>query len=95
MKRAAVELAHDWWTDRVLRRLETLMLVADAHDLLLITGSGEVTEPAKMNGAASLPSVRVKPMPSLPSFIVTFTLEKSINDEPKGCSYQIPNDQFR
>lgn len=45
LKRAAVELARDWRTDRVLRRLEALMVVADAHDLLLITGSGEVMEP--------------------------------------------------
>lgn len=45
LKRAAVELARDWRTDRVLRRLEALMIVADADDLLLITGAGEVMEP--------------------------------------------------
>ncbi len=45
LKRAAVELARDWRTDRVLRRLEALMIVADADSLLLITGAGEVIEP--------------------------------------------------
>ncbi|WPD19964.1 ATP-dependent protease subunit HslV [Thermaerobacter composti] len=43
--RAAVELAKDWRTDRMLRRLEALMVVADAEHLLLVSGSGEVLEP--------------------------------------------------
>lgn len=43
--RAAVELAKDWRTDRLLRRLEALMVVADAEHLLLVSGSGEVLEP--------------------------------------------------
>src|SRR5690349_14344107 len=45
LKRAAVELAKDWRTDRVLRRLEALMVIADAEDLLVISGSGDVVEP--------------------------------------------------
>ena len=45
LKRAAVELAKDWRTDRVLRRLEALLIVADADDLLVISGSGDVVEP--------------------------------------------------
>lgn len=43
--RAAVELTKDWRTDRVLRRLEALLAVADREALLLISGSGEVMEP--------------------------------------------------
>jgi len=43
--RAAVELAKDWRTDRVLRRLEALLLVADPEHSLIITGSGDVIEP--------------------------------------------------
>ncbi len=43
--RAAVELAKDWRTDRALRRLEALLLVADKKDSLLITGTGDVVEP--------------------------------------------------
>lgn len=45
LKRAAVELAKDWRTDRVLRRLEALLVVADVNDLLVISGSGDVVEP--------------------------------------------------
>ena len=45
LKRAAVELAKDWRTDRVLRRLEALLVIADANDLLVISGSGDVIEP--------------------------------------------------
>lgn len=43
--RAAVELAKDWRTDRILRRLEALMAVADAKASLIITGNGDVIEP--------------------------------------------------
>jgi ATP-dependent HslUV protease subunit HslV len=43
--RAAVELAKDWRTDRYLRRLEAMMLVADKNVALVITGTGDVLEP--------------------------------------------------
>ena len=45
LSRAAVELAKDWRTDRVLRRLEALMAVADREGLFLISGTGDVLEP--------------------------------------------------
>jgi ATP-dependent HslUV protease, peptidase subunit HslV len=45
LRRAAVELAKDWRTDRALRRLEALLVVADASDLLVISGNGDVIEP--------------------------------------------------
>lgn len=45
LPRAAVELARDWRTDRVLRRLEALLLVADADHILVLSGSGDVIEP--------------------------------------------------
>ena len=45
LSRAAVELAKDWRTDRILRRLEALLVAADTKDLLLITGNGDVIEP--------------------------------------------------
>ncbi|WP_420427903.1 ATP-dependent protease subunit HslV [Algiphilus sp.] len=43
--RSAVELAKDWRTDRMLRRLEAMLLVADAQTSLMITGNGDVMEP--------------------------------------------------
>jgi ATP-dependent HslUV protease subunit HslV len=45
LKRAAVELAKDWRTDRILRRLEALLVIADTSDLLVVSGSGDVVEP--------------------------------------------------
>src|SRR5262249_29375409 len=45
LMRAAVELAKDWRTDRVLRRLEALLLVADKEKTLILSGTGDVIEP--------------------------------------------------
>ena len=45
MKRAAIELAKDWRMDRVLRRLEAMLIVADKKDVLIISGNGDVIEP--------------------------------------------------
>lgn len=45
LQRAAVELAKDWRTDRVLRKLEALLLVADKEKILMLSGNGEVIEP--------------------------------------------------
>jgi len=45
LRRAGVELAKDWRSDRMLRRLEALMVVSDGKDLMLLSGSGDVVEP--------------------------------------------------
>jgi ATP-dependent HslUV protease subunit HslV len=45
VRRAAVELARDWRTDRALRRLEAMLLLGDAEALLLVSGNGDVLEP--------------------------------------------------
>ena len=45
LQRAAVELAKDWRSDRVLRRLEALLIAGDEKALLIITGNGDVVEP--------------------------------------------------
>lgn len=54
LSRAAVELAKDWRTDRYLRRLEAMMIVADKETLLVLTGSGDVLEP--QDGIAAIGS---------------------------------------
>ena len=54
LQRAAVELAKDWRTDRYLRRLEAMMIVADANITLVLTGTGDVLEPE--NGIAAIGS---------------------------------------
>ena len=45
LQRAAIELTRDWRTDRVLRRLEAMLAVADRESSLIITGNGDVLEP--------------------------------------------------
>ena len=54
LTRAAVELAKDWRTDRYLRRLEAMMIVADKTSSLVITGTGDVLEPE--NGVTAIGS---------------------------------------
>jgi ATP-dependent HslUV protease subunit HslV len=45
LRRAAVELAKEWRTDRALRRLEAMLVVADAESTFILSGSGDVIEP--------------------------------------------------
>lgn len=45
MKRAAVELAKDWRTDRYLRKLEAMLITADKSEILIVSGTGDVLEP--------------------------------------------------
>jgi ATP-dependent HslUV protease subunit HslV len=54
MRRAAIELAKDWRTDRFLRRLEAMMITASADEILIISGTGDVLEPD--NGVAAIGS---------------------------------------
>ncbi len=54
LMRAAVELTKDWRTDRVLRRLEAMLIVADREHTLVLTGNGDVLEPE--NGLAAIGS---------------------------------------
>jgi ATP-dependent HslUV protease subunit HslV len=50
LRRAAVELAKDWRTDRALRRLEAMLLAVDAEHMLVLSGTGDVIEPDPLNG---------------------------------------------
>lgn len=52
LMRAAVELAKDWRTDKYLRNLEAMMIVADAETMLILTGNGDVLEPEGQDGNA-------------------------------------------
>jgi ATP-dependent HslUV protease subunit HslV len=54
LTRSAVELAKDWRTDRILRRLEAMLLVADREHTYVITGNGDVLEPE--SGVAAIGS---------------------------------------
>jgi ATP-dependent HslUV protease subunit HslV len=54
LQRAAIDLTRDWRTDRVLRRLEAMLLVADRTSTLIISGNGDVLEPE--HGVAAIGS---------------------------------------
>ena len=54
MKRAAIELAKDWRMDRYLRKLESMLIVADKDEILILSGTGDVIEPD--NGIAAIGS---------------------------------------
>lgn len=54
MKRAAIELAKDWRTDRYLRKLEAMLIATSKDEILIISGTGDVLEPD--NGIASIGS---------------------------------------
>ncbi len=54
LNRAAVELAKDWRTDKMLRNLEALLLVADVGQTFLISGSGDVIDPDEATGCHRL-----------------------------------------
>ncbi len=45
LKRSSVELAKDWRTDKILRKLEAMLIVSDGKDLLILSGNGDVMEP--------------------------------------------------
>lgn len=61
LKRAAVELAKDWRSDRYLRRLEALLIAAEAQNMLLLSGTGEVIEPDPALGAPAPSSAENAP----------------------------------
>ena len=63
LRRAAVEMARDWRTDRVLRRLEAMLVVADVENSLLITGVGDVLDAVLLQNVVKWDPIH----PGLPS----------------------------
>jgi ATP-dependent HslUV protease subunit HslV len=63
LQRSAVELAKDWRSDRVLRRLEAMLAIADASTSLVITGSGDVLEPEHGTSSPSGRAARTRKPP--------------------------------
>jgi ATP-dependent HslUV protease subunit HslV len=56
LERAAIELSKDWRTDKVLRHLEALLIVADAKSSFLLSGNGDVIAPDESDGALAIGS---------------------------------------
>jgi ATP-dependent HslUV protease subunit HslV len=73
LTRAAVEMAKDWRTDRVLRRLEALLIVADQETTLIISGAGDVIEPD--DGVAAVGSGGSYALAAARAMIVSSELE--------------------
>jgi ATP-dependent HslUV protease subunit HslV len=57
LPRAAVELAKQWRTDRMLRRLEALLVVADREHVLVLSGAGDVIEPDAVKGGGAVAAI--------------------------------------
>jgi len=64
LNRAAVELAKDWRTDKMLRNLEALLLVADKAQTFLISGSGDVIDPDEPLAAIGSEAATPPPPPA-------------------------------
>jgi ATP-dependent HslUV protease subunit HslV len=97
LRRAAVEMARDWRTDRVLRRLEAMLVVVDTENSLLISGAGDVLEPddgiiaigAGGNFALSAARALVRYSPGLDARTIA---EHAMRIAAEICIYT--NDQF-
>ena len=97
LRRAAVEIARDWRTDRVLRRLEAMLVVADRESSLLISGSGDVIEPddgilaigSGGNYALAAARALARSNPALSARQIAEAAQKIASEI---CVY--PNDQF-
>jgi len=96
LRRAAVELAKDWRTDRSLRRLEALLLVADAQDLLVISGNGDVIEPdggvAAIGSGGSFALAAARALLEATEFGAREIAERSLRIAAEICLYT--NDQI-
>ena len=57
LKRAAIELAKDWRTDKYLRQLQAMMIVADAKETFVLTGNGDVVEPDKLDSGSGITAI--------------------------------------
>ncbi len=95
LPRAAVELAKDWRSDRVLRRLEALLVVADVDHIFLLSGSGELIEPddgimaVGSGGNFALAAARaLLPDPNLSARQV---VQRSMEIAAEICVYTNPN----
>ena len=80
LERAAVELVQDWRADRILRRLEALLLVADTRRTLLLSGTGDLIEPD--DGVLAIGSGSVAAMAAARALLAHSTLDlKAIAEE--------------
>lgn len=89
--RAAVELAKDWRTDKMLRRLEALLVVADSKASLIITGNGDVVEPEDslmaIGSGGAYAQAAAKALLENTKLSAEKIVEKSLNIASQICIY--------
>ncbi|MEI7884766.1 MAG: ATP-dependent protease subunit HslV [Clostridia bacterium] len=96
LQKAAVELAKEWRSDRVMRKLEAMLIVADENSLLILSGTGEVIEPD--DGVAAIGSGGMYAMAAAKALVANTELlpkeiaEKALQIAASICVYT--NDQI-
>jgi len=95
LMRSAVELAKDWRTDKMLRRLEALLVVADTEDSLIITGNGDVIEPPEglmaIGSGGSFAQASALALMENTDLSAREIVEKSLNIAAEICIYTNQN----
>lgn len=95
LTRAAVELAKDWRTDRMLRRLEALMIVADASAMLVISGNGDVIDPehdlAAIGSGGAFAQAAARALLAHSELDARGVVEAALNIAAEICIYTNPN----
>lgn len=96
LRRAAVELAKEWRTDRYLRRLEAQLIVGDVHSLLVLSGEGDVIEPddgiAAIGSGAPYATAAAKALLNYTDLDARATVEAAMRIAANLCIYT--NDHF-
>lgn len=91
LKRAVIEFAKEWRTDRILRRLEALMIVGNEEYLLVLSGSGEVIEPdegiAAIGSGGPFAAAAAKALLHNTDLSVREIVEKALNIAADICVY--------
>jgi len=95
LKRAAVELAKDWRTDRALRRLEALLVVGDPEQVLIVGGNGDVIEPddgiAAVGSGGAYALAAARPLSRHTSLSAEEIVEMAIHTAAEICIYTNDN----
>ena len=95
LMRAAVELTRDWRTDRVLRRLEAMLIVADRETTLVITGNGDVLDPeggvAAIGSGGSLAQAAARALVDNTELAPRDIVEKALTIAGEICIYTNTN----
>jgi ATP-dependent HslUV protease subunit HslV len=95
LQRAAVELAKDWRADKILRKLEAMLIAVDSKDLLIISGTGEVIEPddqiAAIGSGGNYALAAAKALVNNTHLDPTEIVEKSLKIASSICVYTNDN----